>query len=742
MKKLLFFVVMIYLYQLSYSQNTIKGQVFDEKNEVLVGVTVYIQEINKGTTTNEHGEYQLYNLPQGEFSLQFSFLGYENRIEKCHLNNSEVELNINLKQSVIETEEIVVTGGYNSSQHENAAKVEILKISNISNINSPNFMEVLTKVPGVDMISKGNGVSKPVIRGLSMNNILVLNNGIRIENYQYSENHPLGIDENSIEKVEIIKGPASLLYGSDAMGGVINFIKEKPAPVGKIVGDYNLKMFSNSTGLNSGFGIKGAGENVFAGIKIGAKSHADYRQGGGEFVKNSRFNEQSLSTNIGFSKSNACFKVYYDYFNQNLGMTVSPVLNIINQRDRKNDIWYQDLEHHLVSSQNNFFLGSAKLELNAAYQVAQRKLQAAVSEPVVEMQLNTTTYDGRLYFPTKNKNEFILGFQGYFQSNQNLNNRVSQFLPNAKINSTAGLFLYQISFADKMKLQTGIRYDFYSIETKPLGTEGSIDYHLPVENSYHNLNGSIGATYKEKKSIFRLNFSKAFRAPNIAELTSNGIHESRFEKGNPDLKPENGYETDASYHFHSDNMTIDLALFYNFIDNYIYIEPSNDTIAGGIKIYNFSQSSAKLYGGEAGIHFHPKHFDWLHFETTFSNVTGKKSSNKFLPFIPANKLFSELRFNKEKIGFLADNYLNISSQYAFAQNMPSDFEEKTEAYFLLNLGIGTNVKIQNQTLNFGFYVNNIFDTKYFDHLSTLKEIGYYNQGRNLIFSMKIPFGIK
>lgn len=198
-----------------------------------------------------------------------------------------------LQQSLVEVDEIVVSGGYNSTQHENAAKIDVLKIDPKKIRISPNFTEVLTRVPGVDMISKGSGVSKPVIRGLSMNDILVLNNGIRFENYQYSDHHPLGIDEFGIEDVEIIKGPASLLYGSDAIGGVINFIKEKPASIGTFAGDYNMQIFSNSLGFTNNVGIKGASKKFFGGIRVGQKSHADYAQGGGEFLPNSRFNEYS-----------------------------------------------------------------------------------------------------------------------------------------------------------------------------------------------------------------------------------------------------------------------------------------------------------------------------------------------------------------------------------------------------------------------------------------------------------------
>ena len=242
----------------------------------------------------------------------------------------------------------MVSGVYNSTQHDNAVKIDVLKLDPHTIKTTPNFSEVLTQVPGVDMISKGSGVSKPVIRGLSMNDILVLNNGVRFENYQYSSHHPLGIDEFGIEDVEIIKGPASLLYGSDAIGGVINFIKEKPAPVGTIIGDYNLQLFSNTLGMTNNFGIKGASKKFFGGIRVGQKTNADFLQGGGAFVPNSRFNEISVKANTGFTDKIGTFKLFYDFNNQKLGLVEDEAIEEITSRGRENRNMVSGIEYSFI----------------------------------------------------------------------------------------------------------------------------------------------------------------------------------------------------------------------------------------------------------------------------------------------------------------------------------------------------------------------------------------------------------
>jgi len=723
--------------------NKISGKITDNNNKPLPGATVYIVSLDKGTVTDKNGEYSLTNLPNGKFKVQVSFIGYSTQIKTINIVENDVVLDLKLSPEIIQTQEVVVSGGYLNTQHENSVKIATMNSKSITLSGSPNVMDALTKVPGVDMISKGMGVTKPVIRGLSMQNILVLNNGFRIENYQFGEEHPLGIDMNGIEKVEIIKGPASLLYGSDAIGGVLNFIKEKSAPTNEILGNYHMQLFSNTLGMNNSLGVKGASDKFFGGIRFSQKSHADYLQGGGQYVPNTRFNELTLNANGGYTGKIGSFKIDYDYFKQNLGMAVEPSVNLISSRDRKNKVWYQDLTHQMVSSQNNLYFGAYKLSINASFQDALRKLQTTLDEPFIEMDLKTITYESKLYFPMQENMDLIVGIQGMNQENKNLNNRPSQFLPDAKIGNIGVLSLFQYKFINNLKLQTGLRYDIYKTESFALGETNDIYYHAPINEQFSNINGSIGATWSPtKKMLYRINLAKAYRVPNLFELTANGIHDGKIETGNANLSPQNSYEADVSTHFHSNWGIIDLAAFYNDIENYIYSAPTAQKSTEGFPIYQVTQANAKLYGGEAGIHLHPQSLPWLHFKTTYSMVIGQQTNGDYLPFIPANKLHYEIGFKRKKLGFLHQSEFKISALSAFAQNNPAPAEDKSSAYTLVNLNLSSNFYIAKQSVEFSILANNLFDVKYIDHLSTLGELGYYNPGRNISFSLKIPFTIK
>ncbi|MDX9883791.1 MAG: TonB-dependent receptor [Prolixibacteraceae bacterium] len=740
MKKIFMVCVMVLSGFIINAQNILSGKVTGQDNLPIAGATVILPDLNKGAVSNENGQFKLTNLPNGKTTVRISFIGYKPEIKTVFLTGEKKEVDVMLQESVLETEEIVVSGGYRSTQHGNAVKIDVLKLLPTEIKATPNFTEVLTKVPGVDMISKGSGVSKPVIRGLSMNDILVLNNSVRFENYQYSSHHPLGIDEFGIDNVEIIKGPASLLYGSDAIGGVINFIREKPATQRHIEGDYNLQLFSNTLGMTNNLGIKGASEKFFGGIRAGHKTNADFLQGGGEYAANTRFNEYSVKTNIGHTGKTGMFQLFYDYSQQNLGLAEEEAVEAIPERGRNCRLFYQQLNTHLLSSQNKIYFNRMKLDVNVAFQETGLAHFGEAGEYELEMKLATTTYEARLYLPSDAKSEYILGVQGMNQVNTNVNNRETILLPGATMNNYSLFGLLQRTFFDKLKFQTGLRYDYRTLASEAVGLSGSGTFRPALEKNYESFSGSAGTTYYFSEDLLlRANIATAYRTPNLAELSSNGPHEARYEIGDQSLVPERSYEADLGMHYHIDNLTIDLACFFNRVNHFIYISPTETETSKGLPIYRYMQNDSRLYGGEAGIHFHPKSLEWLHVEGTFSRVTGKQDNGKYLPFIPAHKVNFEMRAEKDRLLFVRDAFVSASSHTALDQNHAAPDEVPTNGYTLFNLGAGGKLSISGQTIFFGLNATNLFDRKYTDHLSTLKEVNYYNPGRNISLSLKFYF---
>ncbi|HPD44424.1 MAG TPA: carboxypeptidase-like regulatory domain-containing protein, partial [Dysgonamonadaceae bacterium] len=463
-----------------FAQHVLSGKVTTQAGEPLPGATIYCYELSKGTFSDSDGNFELSNLPAGKITVQFSFVGYASQVQIVLMDENVKRIDVALHETALEAEEVVVSGGYNATQHQTAVKIDVLNLDEKRRKISPNIMETLSQVPGVNMISKGSGVAKPVIRGLSMNDILTLNNGVRIENYQYSDHHPLGVNEFGIEDVEIIKGPASLLYGSDAIGGVINFIREKPAPVGTLQGDYGLQLFSNSLGVVQNLGLKGASKDIFGGLRVGYVSHADYLQGGGDFVPNTRFNESSLKANIGHAGRMGTFELFYDHNRHNIGLVEEESAEEIDERGRKPDIFYQRLDNQMLSSRNRLYFNRYKLQINAAYQDNKLSHIGEANEYEVEMRLRTLTYETKLHFPSDLYTEYILGFQGMNQWNDNLNDRETKLLPKAEIQNYSLFGLLQRTFFSKLKVQGGIRYDYKSLSTQAVGDPAVIDLFRPA----------------------------------------------------------------------------------------------------------------------------------------------------------------------------------------------------------------------------------------------------------------------
>ncbi|MBT8273502.1 MAG: carboxypeptidase-like regulatory domain-containing protein, partial [Bacteroidia bacterium] len=243
-----------------HAQNTLHGQVINEtNNESLSFVNIYFPELEQGSTTDEAGNFSISNLPNGNFKIIFSFIGFETLSMSITLPTEE-DLNVGLSPSAIEIEEVILSTPFHKLQSENVMKVEREKVSDLISSGATNLSQGISNIAGVESISTGNSIGKPVIRGLSSNRVLVYTQGIRLENQQFGDEHGLGISDSGIESVEVIKGPASLLYGSDALGGVLYLNPERFAPENSRSADGSFDYYSNTRGYNTNLGFKSSSD--------------------------------------------------------------------------------------------------------------------------------------------------------------------------------------------------------------------------------------------------------------------------------------------------------------------------------------------------------------------------------------------------------------------------------------------------------------------------------------------------
>jgi iron complex outermembrane receptor protein len=254
MKRTYLLLIFIGFITLSYSQNKLSGTITDEQGEPMLGVQIYSEDLQKGISSNENGHYEIKNIPNGDHTFLFSYIGFQTLQKKLTFFNKDLVFNTKLSESVFHMDEVIVSTPFNKLQSENVMKVEHKSITSLEKKGGTTLIESIATMAGVTNMSTGTGIGKPVIRGLSGNRVLTYTQGVKLENYQNGEKHGLGVNESGIEGVEVIKGPASLLYGSDALGGVLYLIPEKFAHNNTTKSDASIKYFSNTLGLTSNIG--------------------------------------------------------------------------------------------------------------------------------------------------------------------------------------------------------------------------------------------------------------------------------------------------------------------------------------------------------------------------------------------------------------------------------------------------------------------------------------------------------
>ncbi|PHS06706.1 MAG: TonB-dependent receptor [Kordia sp.] len=718
----------------SFAQYKISGNITDQKTfKPLTGVNIYIESLNTGTTTNSNGYFNLENLPASNYKLYISYLGYQNIHENIELN-SDLNINFQLHSTVLELEGVLISTPFHKLQKDNVMKVEKIKVADLTDAN--NLSEQLSQVPGVNQISTGSGIGKPVIRGLSSNRVLVYTQGIRLENQQFGEEHGIGVSASGIESVEIIKGPASLLYGSDAIGGVLFLNPELYAPLDSLNIDISSKYYSNTNGITTNFGLKKTTEKLKLLTRFSLQQHADY-QFDNTRVTNSRFSEYDLKTGVGFGND----KITNDFrYNINFSRLGIPEGIDTQNNNIKPLLPNQSIENHIISSHTKVNLNKGKLDMTLGYTFNKRKeyeeehshdeheedgYSDEEINPALEMHLSTLNYNIKYELPEIKDFEIIIGSQGMYQKNKNLG--FETLIPDATI-TDAGIFGTSHYHWKKYAIQFGLRYDYRNIHLNTVSRY----------KTFNSFNGAIGFKTELSSQITgRINLATGFRAPNLAELTSDGEHEgsNRYEIGDINLTNEQNIQLDLNLNYKSDHFDFFINGFYNNINDYIYLTPTENYIDNA-QVFNYLQENASLYGGELGIHLHPHPLDWLHINSSFETVTGKLKKGNYLPLIPANSIHTNLTFTISKNSKLNTNAF-ISLKNVFKQQNVSNSETSSKNYDLVNLGVNSELQTKKANYKFNLGVNNLLDKQYINHLSRLKNNGIYNQGRNIILGLTI-----
>jgi iron complex outermembrane receptor protein len=793
------------------AKSTLTGKVTDKKTGLpLEGASVYFPDLKTGTATSAKGMYTINNLPNGNYVVEVKFIGYRSVLLNIAIQGNLVQ-DFSLEPSVVEENEVVVTGTSKATSiRKNPVPVVAIGKQYLQQNLSSNIIDAISKVPGINAVTTGPNVAKPYIRGLGFSRILTLYDGVRQEGQQWGDEHGIEVDQNSVEKVEVVKGPASLIYGSDALAGVINLIPANFPSPGKTQGDISAEYQTNNGSIGGSAMLSGNKNSFVWRGRVSYKEATNYRNKYDGRVYNTGFKETDVSGMAGINKTWGYSHIGFSMFNDLQDIpdgsrdsatrrftkqiteadTIRPIVTDEELRSYKIPALHQHVQHYRIYTANNFVLKSwGRIALNLGYQKSMRREYShpVIAVPGLYLSLNTYSYDIKYYLPEKNGWSITAGANGMYQNNDA--EKGTEFVIPSYKQFDLGPFLFVKKSYTNLELAGGIRYDIRSFNNSALFTKadavtgfdkavhgadtvGASQVFYDYRHTFSGVTGSLGATYNFSKTFStKFNVARGYRSPNISEISANGVHPGTniYQLGNLNFKPEFSLQEDIGLNYNSEHITVNLELFNNNIQNYIFNQKllnsagQDSVIVPGNETFQFQAAKAHLYGTEITVDLHPHPLDWLHFENTLSlvygnnrGVSGKALSDsaKYLPFIPPLHTFSELRANlKPKPGAFTNLFAKLQYEWYAKQNrayLEFGTETPTAGYGLFNIGLGGDViNSRKKTIfNFSLLGNNIFDVAYQSHLNRLKYFepypnnpsgrsGIYNMGRN--FAVKLSF---
>jgi len=670
---------------------------------------------------------------------------------KHHYNHEHPSDSTDVFYRHLKLNDVVVTGVTGDTKLKNStAPISIVSSKELRQTTSTNIIDAIARQPGVSQITTGSGISKPIIRGLGYNRIIVMNEGIRQEGQQWGDEHGIEIDAQNVNSVEILKGPASLMYGSDAMAGVLILHGSPIQPEGEMKASVSTEYQTNNGLFDYSLNFAGNQKGFVWDARFTDKYAHAYKNKYDGYVPGSQFSERAGRLMVGLNKQWGHSHLTWTAFQQTPSIVEGERDEVTGELECATDrvktytkaLPFQKIRHYKAVWDNSLNLPKGWLKAIIGYQ-QNRRQEFEDDEDAYELyfKLHTVTYD--LRYLTQNFNGWKMagGINGMWQQSLNLGEEM--LIPEYRL-FDFGAYATVSKSLDCLTLNGGLRFD-----------NRHLNFH---SRNFSGVTGSVGAVWNANDHFnVRLNMARGFRAPNMSELGSDGVHEGtlRYEIGNPDLKPEYSWQADLGLDFTSQYVSAQVALFANRIENYIFAQRIDRVMEEGFRTYEYTQGDARLLGFEAGVDFHPIHS--LHFQNTFSFVDAQQmhasDDAKYLPMTPAPRWTSELKYELSHHGHktLNNAFVALGLECNLAQNhyyKVDDTETRTPAYTLLSLTAGTDLNIHKKKVA-ELYVaaENLLNKAYQNHLSRLKYCdmnnatgrqGVYNMGRNIVFKVIVP----
>jgi len=726
--------------------HTLSGVVTDSAGVPLPDARVSIAESRRYTTTNQQGRYEVAGLANGTYTVSYALVGFGPQLRKVIIAGQNVLQDVTLKPSLVELPELQVTATPNAtSSLESPQPVSVLSGEELHAAQSSSLGATLDGMAGVHNYSTGVGIGKPVIRGLTSNRVLVLDNGQRLETQQWGDEHGPNVETANAERVEVIRGPASVLYGSDALGGVINVVQ---APLPSALGDkpyggatIGLGYNSNNSQPDASLMVEGAsGRWGFRGTASGRTSSdlqtPDYT------LWNSGNKALGGSASAGYSAPWGTMSATWTQLNSYIQITEedpvdTPRQSVISGRGRL---------------EGQFPLGGSHIDALVTYERNKRgEYETATTDEVATgLYSQTLLADVKLHKTLSSKVAGVAGVTALSSWFQKFG--AETLIPESRT-TAGGAYGFVQSDLGRWQLSGGLRFDYRHLAVdadSALGNPAGID-------NWASIVGNVSALYRVSRPVaVVLNVGSGYRAPSVYDLYANGVHEGSlaFDRGNPDLTNEQSLNTDLAVRWQSSNLAFEIGGFVNLIGNFIYSVPLPGEIdpASGFQVYQSTQGNATLTGFEASARWHP--YQFLHLQGTADYVWGQnRSLDQPLPNMPPFRATWSVQLEAKGSRLFAAPYALFSGEVNAQQTRLNPDEAAYFAsafdgtgytpmsYALLNLGAGVSIAGGSHPVHVDVTLRNLLDTPYSPALSRNNTIAPMpGMGRSLLASVSTSFG--
>ncbi|WP_054850924.1 TonB-dependent receptor domain-containing protein [Olleya sp. ITB9] len=782
------------------SQNcssTFSGEVHDfHDGTPIINATIFIENLNKYTTTDVNGQFSINDLCNDVIKIEVSHLACETKKMDVTIDG-DTYLEINLEHHIEALSEVEVKG-VNTSKLTKTTQETILKSETIDRFSSLNLGDALKQVSGVSSINTGSTIVKPVINGLHSSRIIVMTNGVRLQDQEWGIEHAPNIDLNTAGSINVIKGANALAYGGDAIGGVIVAKPSKISLKDSLYGKTIITGHSNGRGYNLNSSLtKTYKKGWYLGAQASLKRFGDF-EATDYSLTNTGLNTKGFSVNGGFKTFEKGFNISYSYLDNEIGIlrsshigNVNDLVNAINSPEPSviEDFSYdinapkQEVTHQIFKTEfYKRFKKFGRVDIQYDYQNNHRyeydiRVGDDKDKPAVDLTLKTHTLKTNVKLDSKSNVTYQFGVNASFQNNfADPTTGVRRLIPDYDKYDLGTYVISSLRLNNDINLDFGLRYDFNQINAKKfyrtssweergydtdfpdlviddLGTQLLVN---PVLN-YHNISASAGISYKlNDNSNFIFNYGLSNRAPNASELFSDGLHHSaaRIELGDLRIKQETSNRVSGTYNYINEALTLNFEAFYNHISDYIFIEPTGttQTIRGAFPVWSYNQTNASLYGLDLTANYSFNNQWYINNKSSF--IKGRDlTRNDALIDMPSTKTVNSIGYTNKK-------WLNLNtelqSELVFRQNdYPNnnfevynpttdqmvlvDVSTTPPTYHLLHLQSNITLNISEKTnLNIGLNITNIFNTDYRENLNRSRYFAD-DLGRNIMLQLKLNY---